>query len=524
MSYGQNLPWGLQATRTLGAASWNGQTTKNNSGYDRFNEKQPSRISLEFHIAQKVGHKAALLFEKIRYWTTTSAGKVIDGKRWIYNTYKEWSDQLKIPIRTLQRYVQKLKEEGLILVGNFNKKKSDRTNWYTVSEEVAVPYGQVGGITTNRLTTNSLNVLNAHARETMKLFCKEEKEQIKEIVEIEKVNTAPPPFGPNTTLQEDTSSPTDDELEEVIQALEPITTQLDIPLAIDKSKLKNTIKKRMKTHFGMGRRGIERFREYCTTIANNAFLMGKKAMKSGKLFVLSIGFILSEKMIEASWEGSGYFNVYPPKKQSPVPIQEDEMGERAAPIELPAINLDEVCSQSESDFDRVVKTKLYHSMEETTYKSWIQGTGFVAKGIDSRGEPEFEINSRFARDHILTHHESELKRAFQKGLPYLWENSNQNPRVCGGLKGLEHAIIDINENVLRFPSGKNLSEGEEEQPINLETKVTSFSKKETPLLDIKPLQEEPLPPKMKVAPSQPSEGLRDLLKNQQHYKQPSSLC
>lgn len=26
MSYGQNLPWGLQATRTLGAASWNGQT------------------------------------------------------------------------------------------------------------------------------------------------------------------------------------------------------------------------------------------------------------------------------------------------------------------------------------------------------------------------------------------------------------------------------------------------------------------------------------------------------------------
>lgn len=27
MSYGQNLPWGLQATRSLGASGWNGQTT-----------------------------------------------------------------------------------------------------------------------------------------------------------------------------------------------------------------------------------------------------------------------------------------------------------------------------------------------------------------------------------------------------------------------------------------------------------------------------------------------------------------
>lgn len=26
MSYGQNLPWGLQATKTLGSATWNGQT------------------------------------------------------------------------------------------------------------------------------------------------------------------------------------------------------------------------------------------------------------------------------------------------------------------------------------------------------------------------------------------------------------------------------------------------------------------------------------------------------------------
>lgn len=86
-------------------------------------------------LAVKIGLNEALVLQQIHYWVKSST-HVIEGRKWIYNTYKKW--QLQFPFwseSTIKRTIHSLEDQGLIITGNWNRSKMDKTKWYTIDYE-----------------------------------------------------------------------------------------------------------------------------------------------------------------------------------------------------------------------------------------------------------------------------------------------------------------------------------------------------------------------------------------------------
>lgn len=86
-------------------------------------------------LAAKIGINQAIILQQLHYWLLTSSHE-IEGKKWIYNTYKDW--QLQFPFwceKTIARTIRSLEEQGYLLSANFNSLKQDKTKWYTIDYE-----------------------------------------------------------------------------------------------------------------------------------------------------------------------------------------------------------------------------------------------------------------------------------------------------------------------------------------------------------------------------------------------------
>lgn len=91
------------------------------------------------------GLDTAVFLDYIAHWLKLNAGNKLprnynEGRYWTYNTlealhinFPGWS---KDKIRGI---VRKCIKNGLLIIGNFNKTKYDRTNWYTLSD-LAIQY------------------------------------------------------------------------------------------------------------------------------------------------------------------------------------------------------------------------------------------------------------------------------------------------------------------------------------------------------------------------------------------------
>ena len=88
-------------------------------------------------LASKIGINEAVVIQQLHYWTKdTKTGLVIDGKRWVYNTYSEWQKQFPfMSKRTIQRAFLKLENLGLIDSTQARKSAGDRTKYYSVNAE-----------------------------------------------------------------------------------------------------------------------------------------------------------------------------------------------------------------------------------------------------------------------------------------------------------------------------------------------------------------------------------------------------
>lgn len=56
------------------------------------------------HPAAEIGLNTAIVLQQIYYWLTNEGiGRIIEGMRWLYNTYNKWQEQLSLlelsPIR-----------------------------------------------------------------------------------------------------------------------------------------------------------------------------------------------------------------------------------------------------------------------------------------------------------------------------------------------------------------------------------------------------------------------------------------
>ena len=84
-------------------------------------------------LAKEIGLNESIILQQIHYWLIAS-NHIIDGKKWIYNSYAEWQKQFPFwSISTIKRTILQLEKKGILISNNFNKMKIDRTKWYTIN-------------------------------------------------------------------------------------------------------------------------------------------------------------------------------------------------------------------------------------------------------------------------------------------------------------------------------------------------------------------------------------------------------
>ena len=86
-------------------------------------------------LAQKIGLNEAVMLQQIHYWLVSSQHEK-EGRKWVYNTYKDW--QLQLPFwseRTIKRSIKSLEDQGYLLSANYNRLKMDKTKWYSINYE-----------------------------------------------------------------------------------------------------------------------------------------------------------------------------------------------------------------------------------------------------------------------------------------------------------------------------------------------------------------------------------------------------
>lgn len=76
----------------------------------------------------------AIVLQQLHYWLSRANNVQSDGHKWVYNSMADWLKQfpwIKSRAR-LTRYFDDLEKRGLIITGNFNKAKFDKTKWYRI--------------------------------------------------------------------------------------------------------------------------------------------------------------------------------------------------------------------------------------------------------------------------------------------------------------------------------------------------------------------------------------------------------
>jgi DnaD/phage-associated family protein len=86
-------------------------------------------------LAAAVGLNESIVLQQLHYWLERS-NHIYEGHKWVYNTYEEWREQFPFwSESTIRRIITKLEKQGLIITGNFNRSKIDKTKWYRINYE-----------------------------------------------------------------------------------------------------------------------------------------------------------------------------------------------------------------------------------------------------------------------------------------------------------------------------------------------------------------------------------------------------
>lgn len=90
-------------------------------------------------IAILYGVNEAIFLHSLSFWLAKNRSNRInfhDGRYWSYDTYKAIAERFPFwTVRQVERIISNCKEQGAILVGNYNEDKTDRTKWYTLAGE-----------------------------------------------------------------------------------------------------------------------------------------------------------------------------------------------------------------------------------------------------------------------------------------------------------------------------------------------------------------------------------------------------
>lgn len=108
-------------------------------------------------LAAKIGLNEAIILQQIHYWNEINKkadNNYRDGYYWTFNSVKQWMEHFPFWSKnTIQRTITNLENMKLIVTGNYNKLKIDRTKWYRIDYKVlealeTSPFTQIGSTNT----------------------------------------------------------------------------------------------------------------------------------------------------------------------------------------------------------------------------------------------------------------------------------------------------------------------------------------------------------------------------------------
>lgn len=90
-------------------------------------------------IAKEYGLVESILFYNISYWVVFNKANNIhfyEGRYWTFNSARAYAELFPYLSRsTIQRALNHLKDEELIMDGEFNERSFDRTKWYSLTDK-----------------------------------------------------------------------------------------------------------------------------------------------------------------------------------------------------------------------------------------------------------------------------------------------------------------------------------------------------------------------------------------------------
>ena len=89
-------------------------------------------------LAQNIGLNEAIVIQQLHYWIMQNKRQnknFYDGRYWTFNSFENWHKDTFYfwGLSTIKRTFKKLENEGLLIIGNYNKKGYDRTKWYSIN-------------------------------------------------------------------------------------------------------------------------------------------------------------------------------------------------------------------------------------------------------------------------------------------------------------------------------------------------------------------------------------------------------
>lgn len=89
-------------------------------------------------VARLTDLEASVLFTNILYWCDINRQNGVnyhDGRYWMYITIEKMAAAyIYLSEKQVETRINKLRKAGLILVGRYNRRTNDRTNWYAISD------------------------------------------------------------------------------------------------------------------------------------------------------------------------------------------------------------------------------------------------------------------------------------------------------------------------------------------------------------------------------------------------------
>jgi hypothetical protein len=117
-------------------------------------------VPSEFHSfmvedAVKHGVEKAIIIQHLRYWLRKNKANRVNfalGYWWTYNSTKAFAEIFPyLSEKSIQRWLLELEKEKVLISGNFNKTKFDRTKWYSINEPefTTIPHNEESKVLEN---------------------------------------------------------------------------------------------------------------------------------------------------------------------------------------------------------------------------------------------------------------------------------------------------------------------------------------------------------------------------------------